>query len=72
MTDKAWINARLKMSSDQSDRSWATTPQKINQGDGDWAIGVKPAHDYDKHTDRSWRDEWFVEKYQDKSWADGI
>lgn len=25
-----------------------------------------------KHTDRSWRDEWFVEKYQDKSWADGI
>lgn len=70
MTDNTWINAKLKLSSDQSDTSWATTPQKINQDDMDWAIGVKPAHEYDKHTDRSWRDG--VDTRTDRSWAEGL
>lgn len=68
MTDKAWINAPLKMSSDQSDRSWATTPQKINQDDRDWAVGVKPVHDYDKRIDH----QWSVDTHTDRSWAEGL
>lgn len=50
MTDNTWINAKLKLSSDQSDTSWVNSQNKIQNEhtDRSWAKGVKPASDYDK------------------------